>query len=198
MCVKQSDNRRTHLDSHRVYVDLLVEVIEQRDGLNDHRVDLVGRELELEPGQRVTETEAHRSDVLLVHLLAEQRAKLSTDASVQVERRRVGQDVERELLGNRTAELRITDNQRLRCRPLALGSCRRSLHLLDQEVLERLAELAVGDGSHVLDRCGRRSESMDRLELEKVARLVRRLELAPEVLFAQFAIIVQAEETVAH
>ena len=36
------------LDSHRVDVDLLVEVVEQGDGLHDHRVDLVGRELELE------------------------------------------------------------------------------------------------------------------------------------------------------
>lgn len=41
-----------HLDSHRVNVDLLVEVVEEGNGLDDHGVDLVGRELELEPDRK--------------------------------------------------------------------------------------------------------------------------------------------------
>lgn len=40
--------RKTHLDSHGVDVDLLVKVVKEGNSLDDHGVDLVGRELELE------------------------------------------------------------------------------------------------------------------------------------------------------
>ena len=59
-------NEAAYLDSHRVDVDLLVEIIEQSNSLDDHCVDLVGREFELESTHRVTETKGHRVEVFCV------------------------------------------------------------------------------------------------------------------------------------
>jgi len=81
----------THLDSHRVDVDLLVQVVEQGNGLDDHRVDLVRRELELESGHRVTETEGHGVQVLLLNT-TEERRELLSDTSVKVLRGRIRED----------------------------------------------------------------------------------------------------------
>lgn len=52
------------LNPHGVGVELLVEVVEQRDGLDDHDIDLVGGESELVAGQRVGQTEGERAEVL--------------------------------------------------------------------------------------------------------------------------------------
>lgn len=38
-----------NLHTHRIDVDFLVEIIEQRDSLNNHGVDFIRRELQLEP-----------------------------------------------------------------------------------------------------------------------------------------------------
>jgi hypothetical protein len=84
-------NALTHLDSHRVDVDLLVQIVEKCDSLDDHGVDLVGRELELETRQRVTETKGHSAQVLWVDT-AEQRSQLLSDTSVQVLGSRVGKN----------------------------------------------------------------------------------------------------------
>lgn len=113
----------THLDAHRVDVDLLVEVIEESDGLNDHGVDLVGGELELvaastnssvraqpavekgtkdEPGEGVGETELHGADVLGVDVV-EEGGELGSDSTVEVVDGRVGDDREGELLGDGTS-----------------------------------------------------------------------------------------------
>ncbi|KAI6756257.1 hypothetical protein HG530_011993 [Fusarium avenaceum] len=53
------------LGSHSVNVKLLVKIVEELDSLNDHRVDLVGRELELVTRHGVRETESHAVKVLL-------------------------------------------------------------------------------------------------------------------------------------
>lgn len=147
----------------------------------------------------MTETEAHRAHVGLVHLVREQRRELRPDAAEQVERGRVGHDVDRQLLGDRPAELGVRHDQRLgrrrRRRPrraLALA-----LHLVHQERLERLGQLAVGDGRHVLDRRRRRREPVDRLQLEQVARLGRRVELLVQLGVAQLARVRHAEQRIA-
>lgn len=44
-----------YLHPHCVNVDLLVEIVEESDSLNDHSVDLVGGEFELEPVKRAIE-----------------------------------------------------------------------------------------------------------------------------------------------
>ena len=50
---KFPDNR-TDLDTHRVDINFLVEIVQKGNSLNHHGIDLVRRELELEPGVRST------------------------------------------------------------------------------------------------------------------------------------------------
>ena len=54
------------LQSHCVVVDLLIQVIQQGDGLDDHDVDLLGRELELVPGETVSNTQSHHLQLILI------------------------------------------------------------------------------------------------------------------------------------
>jgi hypothetical protein len=51
---------------HDVVVQLLVEVVEEGDGLNDHGVDLVGAELQLVARQRMSETQRHCGHVFVL------------------------------------------------------------------------------------------------------------------------------------
>jgi hypothetical protein len=100
--------RTTHLDAHGVNVQLLVEIIKQAHSLHDHRVDLVGRELELVAAERVRETEAHGAQVARVQrarrrgALAgaerEQRRQVRADAAIELQHGRVGHDGDAELL----------------------------------------------------------------------------------------------------
>jgi hypothetical protein len=53
--------------AHGVGVEFLVELVEERDGLDDHDVHLVGAELELVTRHAVRQTELHRTDVTLGH-----------------------------------------------------------------------------------------------------------------------------------
>jgi hypothetical protein len=89
------------LNPHRVDVDLLVQVVKESDRLNDHSVDLVGRELELVAGEGVGETEFHRREVARVDV-AEQGVELLADTTVEVVDGRAGDDVELKLLGDGT------------------------------------------------------------------------------------------------
>jgi hypothetical protein len=45
----ETDPPSAHLHSHTVDVDLLVEVVEQSNGLDNHGIYSVGGKLELEP-----------------------------------------------------------------------------------------------------------------------------------------------------
>lgn len=56
------------LDAHHEDVELLVEVVEQGHGVDDHDVDLVGRELELVARQRVRQTQGHGLEASLVDI----------------------------------------------------------------------------------------------------------------------------------
>lgn len=57
----------THLYPHGIYVDLLIQVVQQRNSLNHHRVDFVRRKLQLEPTHRMTETEGHGVQIFRIH-----------------------------------------------------------------------------------------------------------------------------------
>lgn len=83
--------RLAHLDTHRVNVDLLVQVVKEGNSLDDHGVNLVGGELELETRHGVTETEGHGVQILLLNT-AQQRGELLSDTTVQVLGGGVGQD----------------------------------------------------------------------------------------------------------
>lgn len=71
--------------------------------MNDHSVDLVGRELELVSGERVGETEFHGREITRVDI-AEKGRELLSDSSVKVVSGRIGNDRDSlELLLNRTS-----------------------------------------------------------------------------------------------
>jgi hypothetical protein len=83
------------LHSHGICVELLVEDIETGDTLNDHGVNLVGRELELVSGERMRKTEAGR-----VHLsrdkLGNEGRHVLANSTVNILSRRVGDELEGE------------------------------------------------------------------------------------------------------
>lgn len=81
----------THLDSHRVDVNLLVKIVEQGNSLDNHRVDFVSGEFELESTHRVTETERHGVEVFGVDA-TKKRCELLSNTSVKVLGGRVGDD----------------------------------------------------------------------------------------------------------
>ena len=81
----------SHLDPHGVNVDLLVEIVEESNGLNDHGIDLVGRELELVSRKGVRETEFHGGEIARVDV-TEEGGKLLTDSTVKILGSRVGND----------------------------------------------------------------------------------------------------------
>mmetsp|Transcript_46707 Transcript_46707/g.123983 ORF Transcript_46707/g.123983 Transcript_46707/m.123983 type:complete len:338 (+) Transcript_46707:459-1472(+) len=64
-------------NSHGVGVELLVELVQQPDGLHDHGVDLVRRELELVPAEAVRKTQPH---VLQVGLAGARKQALQVSA----------------------------------------------------------------------------------------------------------------------
>jgi hypothetical protein len=96
------------LHSHGICVELLVKDIETGDTLDDHGVDLIGRELELVSGERMRKTEAGR-----VHLsrdkLGNEGRHVLADGTVDILGRRVGDELEGESgnLRNRVGELGI-------------------------------------------------------------------------------------------
>ncbi len=100
------------LDTHRIRVQLLVQIIEQGDGVDDHGIDLVGRELEPVARQGVRQTQRHLLEVLGQHAGDEVRQML-TDRAEQVGGRRVGDglDVQVGELDNRAAELALGHGQ---------------------------------------------------------------------------------------
>ena len=101
------------LDSHGVDVELLVEVVEQRNGLDDHDVDLVWAETELEARERVRETKRHGVNVLLFNAV-EKIWKLRTQTTEKVDSGGIAYHVDIQLLSNGGCKLWIHDRQRLR------------------------------------------------------------------------------------
>lgn len=67
---------------HHVVVDLLIQVVQQRDGLDDHRVHLLRRELEFVPGESVGHTQRHHLQVLLVVDCVREWAYMTADSKV--------------------------------------------------------------------------------------------------------------------
>jgi hypothetical protein len=96
------------LDAHGVGVELLVEDVKAGNALDDHGVDLVGRELELVAGERVSQTQAGRVH-LGGHQVGNERGHMFADGAVDVLGGRVGDGLERQAgdLGNRDGELGV-------------------------------------------------------------------------------------------
>ncbi|KAI3492779.1 hypothetical protein L1887_42576 [Cichorium endivia] len=169
------------LDAHGVDVDLLVEVVEEADGLDHHGVHLVRAELELVATQGVGEAEAHGVEVARVERLAaggggEERGEVLADAAVEVEQLRVVGDLDAELLCDGGGELGLGDDEVL----LVLALCVDDL--VGEELFEALAHLALVDGRDVLDGLGGVGEAVDGGELEEVGGALGRVERLVEVL----------------
>jgi hypothetical protein len=71
------------LNTHSVGVELLVEVIQKANGLDNHGVNFVGRELELVTGERVGQTKGHGGHVT-GHQTGDESGKVLTNSTVDV------------------------------------------------------------------------------------------------------------------
>lgn len=106
------------LDAHGVCVELLVENVETGNRLDDHGVDLIGRELKLVTGERVRKTEAGR-----VHLsgdqIGDERGHVLADGAVDILGGGVGDGLDRQAgnLGDGVGELGVSNSH---CNSLAL------------------------------------------------------------------------------
>lgn len=117
-------------------------------------------------------TERHGGQVLGVQPF-EQARELLSDSSVEIHRRRVGNDLDAQLLGNRATQLGVSDDEGLLDASglfglLAVGD------LVDEELGEDLGELAFLELGQVLDGVGGRRESVDSLKLEAGGMIIER------------------------
>ena len=69
------------LKAHSVVIEFLVEILKQRYGLDNHRVNLVTREGKLVSRHRVGQTELHLLELRLVFNAANQRLHLEPNAA---------------------------------------------------------------------------------------------------------------------
>lgn len=145
------------LNPHGVYVNLLVQIVEQSDSLDNHSVDLVGGELKLEPGKRVTKTKRHGVEIFLVNA-AEKRGELLTDTTVEVLGGGVREDGDGESFVDGTGCVasvmhRSGSNTTIMTRPTQLG-IRDNQHLLNLLLL--LLLFAIGTANSVKQKLGER------------------------------------------
>mmetsp|Transcript_22450 Transcript_22450/g.27657 ORF Transcript_22450/g.27657 Transcript_22450/m.27657 type:complete len:445 (-) Transcript_22450:59-1393(-) len=122
------------LQAHGIVVQLLVEVLQERDSLDDHGVDLVGGESQFIPGDRVSKTELH-----LLHLRAldavNKALHLEANAAHQLVSLLARLAGNAELLLDGLAELVVGDEE------LVLNLF---LHdVLGEELVEALGDLAL-------------------------------------------------------
>lgn len=147
------------LDTHGVDVELLVEVVKEGNRLDDHDIDLVGAEAELEAGEGVGETEGHGVHVVLLDAVEEVR-ELLADTAEEIDRGRVRDDVDVELLRDSGSQLRIHDSEVLGF--LVVGD------VVLQEFFHRLGQFAVLELGDVLEGLGGGVELVNGLEFEAV------------------------------
>lgn len=129
------------LHSHHIDVELLVQIVQQGDGLDDHGVHLVRWEFELISRETVCKTERHVAKILLGRHIAQQSAHLHSNAANQLQRGFIVHTRDAQFLLNDAAEHLVTH-----CKLLHLVL----QHLLLEERLERLAELALHESAHRL------------------------------------------------
>lgn len=92
--------------THRVDVDLFVQLVQQTDRLHDHRVHLVRAEFQLVAAQAVRQTQNHRMHVLWSHRIDES-IHLVTNASHELVNTCVVDTLDVQLFLNQTRKLGI-------------------------------------------------------------------------------------------
>lgn len=92
--------------THRVDVDLFVQLVQQTDRLHDHRVHLVRAEFQLVATQAVRQTQNHRMHVLWSHRIDES-IHLVTNASHELVNTCVVDTLDVQLFLNQTRKLGI-------------------------------------------------------------------------------------------
>ena len=192
------------LHTHRIDVQLLVEVVEQGNRLHDHDVHLLGAELELVPAEAVRKTKAHRAQVAGVQRAlvrrrgAEQRREVLADPTVQVHEARLGRHLDPELLVDRRGQLGLRHNELLGRVLLGARGAALLKDLLLQEALEALAQLAFIDRGRRFHGLDRALEAVDRRELQQAVRLCLTLKVLVELGRAQLRPIGERKEAEAH
>lgn len=104
------------LHTHRVDVDLLVQLVQKTDGLDDHRVYLIGTELQLVtttqfasarlPAETVRQTQNHRVHVLVGNRI-QQRVHLVADSTHELVHTAVVNAFNIQFVLDQTRQLRI-------------------------------------------------------------------------------------------
>lgn len=141
---------------HQIVVQLLVQIVEQTLRLHDHRVDLVGRELQLVARQRMRQTQRHRGHLLL-RQTGQQRLALRPNATHQLLHAAVGHALDAQLGLDGGAQLGVGHQQ------LLLDV------LVDQlleRLLQRLAQLALDESGGGGQRIGGVLELLEVLQLD--------------------------------
>jgi hypothetical protein len=131
------------LDSHGVGVELLVQHVQAGNGLDDHRVHLVGRELELVARQRMRQTEACAVD-LRGDQVGDEGGHVLADGAVDLLGGGVGDGLEGEAgqVADGGAELGVGDGE---------GGLGLVLELVEQ-IGEHGRDLAIGEGGGLVER----------------------------------------------
>ena len=99
------------LQSHGVVVKLFVKIFEEGDGLNNHSVNLIGRERELVTGHGMGETELHGLELVGVLKGGDETLALESNASHHFVSLVTSLALDAELLTNGLTELFIGDEE---------------------------------------------------------------------------------------
>mmetsp|Transcript_56389 Transcript_56389/g.114897 ORF Transcript_56389/g.114897 Transcript_56389/m.114897 type:complete len:517 (+) Transcript_56389:1025-2575(+) len=173
------------LHTHRVGVDLLVELVQQADGLHDHRVNLVRAELQLIAGQGVAQAQHHSAKLVLLQAVDEGR-KLATDAAHQLHDARVAHALHAKLLLDDAAHLGVHDRE---------GVGEALLHDVGlDELLQALAELALHQRGGCRQSLGGVPKAGECLQGHGLTRLLGRLEALRELGHILKLVVVDAEQ----
>eukprot|EP01128_Nolandella_sp_AFSM9_P011773 TRINITY_DN8698_c0_g1_i1.p1 TRINITY_DN8698_c0_g1~~TRINITY_DN8698_c0_g1_i1.p1 ORF type:complete len:680 (+),score=221.09 TRINITY_DN8698_c0_g1_i1:1191-3230(+) len=176
------------LDTHSVGVHLLVKIVEERNSLDDHDVNLIGRELQSVTTKGVSETELHVVHLCLLQtIVRDESVKLEANATEELLGRGISDWFDgTELLADGLTELLISDSE--------LGDIFADDILL-QELLKGGVHLTLNDGGGSRESLGRILELLERLQADHLLSLLQAAEGAVKLLrLGELSLILHLEE----
>lgn len=177
------------LEAHTVGVELLVEFVEETDGLDDHRIDLLRAELELEAGEGMGQTEGHGTQFAFADAVDE-AGELGADTAIKFLDTGIGDNLQAELLGNGRCKLGVT-HSKLLTDGLTFAD------LLLQEALKVLAEGALNQAAGLFKGLSSVLETAESLQANKLLGTLDSLEFTVELLDVLELAVLALEEGVA-